>query len=101
MRIGKVIGRVTLSVRCERYVGERLLLTLPFTNESFRENCEKNSYSVVVYDSLGAAPDDLICFSEGGEASQAFPEPTPCDAFNAAIVDDYFYRETDKLTSDD
>ena len=31
MRMGTVIGRVTLSVRSKKYVGERLLLTLPPT----------------------------------------------------------------------
>ena len=33
MRMGTVIGRVTLSVRHPRYVGERLMLTLPWNRE--------------------------------------------------------------------
>ena len=35
MRMGTIIGRVTLSVRSKRYVGERLLLTLPWKTGTF------------------------------------------------------------------
>jgi hypothetical protein len=33
--MGTVVGRVTLSVRNKRFVGERLLLTLPWTSDTF------------------------------------------------------------------
>ena len=35
MRMGTVIGRVTLSVRSPKYIGERLLVTLPWKTDTF------------------------------------------------------------------
>lgn len=93
MRIASVIGRVTLSVRHPSYKGERLLMVLPWTKETLRgEN--KTSYSIVVYDELGAMPGQTIGVSEGREAACPFPQPCPVDAYNAAIIDEYFYRES-------
>ena len=47
MRMGTVIGRVTLSVRHPRYVGERLLLTLPWNRDTFN-GTEKHDPAIVV-----------------------------------------------------
>jgi len=92
MRIGTVIGRVTLSVRTHKYVGERLLLTLPWKKETFSG---KDQYdpAIVVYDQLGAGVGQRIAISEGREAACPFPKPTPVDAYCAALVDDLFYKE--------
>ncbi len=90
MRMASVIGRVTLSVRHPRYKGERLLLALPWTKDTL-EGAGKTSYSIVVYDELGAMPGQTIGVSEGREAACPFPEPCPVDAYNAAILDEYFY----------
>ena len=35
MRMGTVVGRVTLSVRVGSYVGERLLVTLPWKKDTY------------------------------------------------------------------
>lgn len=92
MRMGTVIGRVTLSVRSRKYVGERLVLTLPWKTETFGGS-EKHDPAIVVYDQLGAGVGDHIAISEGREAACPFPKPTPVDAYCAALVDETFYKE--------
>jgi carbon dioxide concentrating mechanism protein CcmL len=92
MRMGTVIGRVTLSVRNRRFCGERLLLTLPWTTDTFRGQ-ETYAPAIVVYDELGANIGQQIAISEGREAACPFPKPTPVDAYCAALVDDHFYKE--------
>ena len=92
MRIGTVIGRVTLSVRNERYCGERLLLTLPWKAETFQDD-SKYDPAIVVYDILGANVGQQIGISEGREAACPFSNPTPVDAYCAVLIDDYFYQE--------
>jgi len=89
--MGTVIGRVTLSVRNKRFVGERLLLTLPWVAETF-ESGEKFAPAIVVYDQLGANVGQNIAISEGREAACPFPSPTPVDAYCAALVDEHFYK---------
>ena len=92
MRMGTVVGRVTLSVRNKRFSGERLLLTLPWNKETF-EGKETFAPSIVVYDQLGANIGQHIAISEGREAACPFPKPTPVDAYCAALVDDHFYKK--------
>ena len=92
MRMGTVIGRVTLSVRSKKYVGERLLLTLPWKTDTF-SGVEKYDPAIVVYDQLGAGVGQQIAISEGREAACPFPKPTPVDAYCAALVDEIFYKE--------
>ena len=91
MRMGTVIGRVTLSVRAPHYQGERLLLTLPWEAATFQGE-EKFAPSIVVYDQLGAAEGQHIGISEGREAACPFPQPTPVDAYCAALIDEIFYQ---------
>ncbi len=92
MRMGTVVGRVTLSVRSNKYVGERLLLTLPWKTDTF-SGAEKFDPAIVVYDQLGAGVGQNIAISEGREAACPFPKPTPVDAYCAALVDEFFYKE--------
>lgn len=92
MRMGTVIGRVTLSVRNKRFVGERLLLTLPWKAETFRGE-DAFAPAIVVYDEFGAAIGQHIAISEGREAACPFPNPTPVDAYCAALVDEHFYKD--------
>ena len=92
MRMGTVIGRVTLSVRSPKYVGERLLLTLPWKTDTF-SGAEKHDPAIVVYDQLGAGVGQQIAISEGREAACPFEKPTPVDAYCAALVDEIFYKE--------
>ena len=92
MRMGTVIGRVTLSVRSKKYVGERLLITLPWKSDTFG-GAEKFDPAIVVYDQFGAGVGQQIAISEGREAACPFPKPTPVDAYCAALVDEFFYKE--------
>lgn len=95
MRVGTVIGRVTLSVRHPSYQGERLLLTLPWRAETYQGK-EKFDFSIVVYDTLGAHAGQNVVISEGREAACPFPKPTPVDAYCAALVDEMSYQEHEK-----
>ena len=95
MRLGHVIGRVTLSQQDPAYKGGRFLLVQPFGREQFAgagvTPLAKGS-SLVVYDQLGAGVGHVVGFTEGAEATAPFPEPTPVDAYCTAIVDEIFYQ---------
>jgi len=95
MRLGHVIGRVTLSKQDPAYLGGRFLLVQPFAPAQFRGapmTPLAPGSSLVVYDKLGAGLGHVIGFTEGAEATAPFDQPTPVDAFNAAIVDEFFYK---------
>ena len=97
MRLGAVIGRVTLSRAVLALTGARWLVVSPFTREHFQngeqtpEGMSKEP-SLVVYDNLGGAVGHTIGFVEGREAACPFDEPPPIDAVNAALVDKIFYN---------
>ncbi len=97
MRLGTVIGRVTLSATIPAFRGGRWLLISPFTREHFQRGSEpptglSKEATLVAYDDLGAAVGQTVGFVEGREASCPFDEPTPVDAINAALVDEVFYN---------
>jgi microcompartment protein CcmK/EutM len=89
MRIGKVVGRVTLSQAYETLVGGRFVIVDVQDRFSLAGKARKTAESVVVYDHLGAHDGDLIAFSESREACMPFyPEKrVPLDAYNSAILD--------------
>ncbi len=96
MRLGTVIGRVTLSVTVPTLEGGRWLIVSPFTREHFQRGGEalpglSKDPSLVVYDDLGGGVGQTIGFVEGREAACPFDKPTPVDAINAALVDQIFY----------
>ena len=89
MRIGQVVGRVTLTQPYKTLVGGRFLLVqvqdrFALTGEQLRRN-----EVIVCYDHLGARDGDLIGLAEWRQAAQPFyPEKrVPIDAYNAAILD--------------
>ena len=97
MRLGTVIGRVTLSQTVPALIGARWLIVSPFTREHFQRGSQtppglSADPSVVVYDDLGGGVGQTIGFVEGREAACPFAQPTPVDAINAALVDEIFYR---------
>src|SRR5689334_23755207 len=97
MRLGTVIGRVTLSVTVPALEGARWLLVSPFTREHFQQGSEtpagmSKDPSLVVYDDLGGAVGQTVGFVEGREAASPFAKATPVDAINAALVDEIFYN---------
>lgn len=96
MRLGTVIGRVTLSRTVPALEGGRFLIVSPFTRERFQRGTRSpeglsREPSPVVYDNLGGGVGQTIGFVEGREAAQPFDQPTPVDAINAALVDEVFY----------
>ncbi len=96
MKLGSVIGRVTLSKCVRELEGGRWLIVSPFTREHFQtgttapSGLSKDS-SLVVYDNLGGGIGQTIGYIEGREAAQPFDPPVPIDAINAALVDNIFY----------
>jgi microcompartment protein CcmK/EutM len=101
MRLGSVIGRVTLSRTVPALAGARWLIVSPFTRDHFQRGAEtppgmSKDPSLVVYDNLGGGVGQTIGFIEGREAAQPFDQPTPIDAINAALVDEIFYQPFQK-----
>jgi carbon dioxide concentrating mechanism protein CcmL len=96
MKLGTVIGRVTLSRGESSLTGGRFLIVSPFSREQYAKGLDAGAGmgkdpSLVVYDDLGGGVGDVIGYEEGAEASQPMPQPTPIDAINCALVDEMFY----------
>jgi carbon dioxide concentrating mechanism protein CcmL len=97
MRLGTVIGRVTLNVTLPSLQGARWLIVSPFTPYHFQHGTHtppgmSTEPSLVVYDDIGADLGQTIGFVEGREAAQPLSQPAPIDAINAALVDEVFYN---------
>jgi carbon dioxide concentrating mechanism protein CcmL len=97
MRLGRVIGRVTLNLAVPSLAGARWLVVSPFTRDVMQQGRIpppglSGEPTLVVYDDLGAGPGDTIGFVEGREAAMPFPQRTPVDAIDVAIVDDVSHR---------
>ena len=80
MKLGTVIGRVTLSANRAGLEGARWLIVSPFTREHFQRGTEtppgmSKDPSLVVYDNLGGGLGQTIGYVEGREAAQPFDEP--------------------------
>jgi microcompartment protein CcmK/EutM len=96
MKLGTVVGRVTLSRAVDSLKGGRFLLVSPFSREQFAAGLNapasmSKDHSLVVYDDLGADVRQVIGYEEGREAAQPFVQPTPVDAINSALIDEIFY----------
>ena len=101
MKLGTVIGRVTLSVTTAKLEGARWLIVSPFTREHFQRGSQpltgmSKDPSLVVYDNLGGDVGQTIGYIEGREAAQPFETPPPIDAINAALVDEIYYNPFNK-----
>jgi len=89
MRIGKVIGTVTLNRAHPSLQGARFPLVVPMSLDNLKGISTDEAEMFAVYDDLGAGQGNSIAISEGGEAAQPFaPNYKPIDAYNAAILDD-------------
>jgi microcompartment protein CcmK/EutM len=96
MRLGTVIGRVTLSQAVPALQGARWLVVSPYTPEQYARGLDaepaiSREPSLVVYDDLGGGVGQTVGFVEGREAASPFARPTPIDAISAALVDEIFY----------
>ncbi len=89
MRIGKVVGRITLNRAYPTLVGGRFLILEVQDRFSLSGGTRKNSEYLISYDHIGAHEGDLVAFTESREACMPFyPEKmVPLDAYNAAILD--------------
>jgi carbon dioxide concentrating mechanism protein CcmL len=89
VRIGKVVGRVTLSQSYKTLAGARFVILEVQDRFALAGLARKSTEYLVSYDNLGAHDGDLIAFTESREACMPFyPEKVvPLDAYNAAIVD--------------
>ena len=97
MKLGTVIGRVTLSRSVDALKGGRFLVVSPFSREHYAAGLDVKHLmgqdpSLVVYDDLGGGVDQVIGYEEGREAAQPFDQPTPIDAINCVLVDEMFYQ---------
>jgi ethanolamine utilization protein EutN len=97
MRLGAVIGRVTLGKTAPGLAGARWLVVSPFTREHYQRGAQtppglSADPAPVVYDNLGADIGQTIGFIEGREAAEPFDPPAPIDAICAALVDDVSYH---------
>jgi carbon dioxide concentrating mechanism protein CcmL len=97
VKLGSVIGRVTLSQTVPALIGARWLIVTPFTRDHYQSGDQSPSGlsqdpSLVVYDDLGGGVGQTIGYVEGREAAAPFEGPTPIDAVNAALIDEVFYR---------
>ena len=95
MRLGKVVGKVTLNRADASYRGGRWLIVSPLDREQYAGGGQDRlsaHYSSIVYDNLGAGEGDIIGFVEGAEATAPFPHPMPIDAINAAIIERLNYQ---------
>ena len=88
MRIGRVIGKLTLAKSEPSLVGGRYLVAVPLSLECLKSGGESSSEELIVYDDLGASSGQLIVLSESAEAAAPFhPNQKPVDAYCAAILD--------------
>ncbi len=91
MRVGEVIGTVTLNRRHPSLAGARFKLVVPLGLGNLtaeRAESDEPAEELTVFDELGAGMGSRIAISEGAEAAMPFyPEKKPIDAYNAAILD--------------
>jgi ethanolamine utilization protein EutN len=99
MRIGKVIGTVTLSRWHPSMVGARYKLVVPLSLADLTGRGGPPAEEFTMYDELGAGVGNLVAVSEGREAAMPFhPQIKPVDAYNAAILDSVQVRPLEDET---
>lgn len=88
MRIGEVIGTVTLNRHHPSLEGGRFKLVVPLSLADLAGQRGSPGEELTVYDELGAGIGHRIAIAEGPEAAQPFrPEIKVVDAYCAAILD--------------
>ena len=88
MRIGNIIGTVTLSRKIEELDDGRYLIVQPYHGPALRGKEKPSAETVVIYDELGAGVGTIVAFSEGREGAMPFvPDKVPTDAYCSALLD--------------
>jgi ethanolamine utilization protein EutN len=97
MRIGEVIGTVTLNRQHPSLLGARFKLVVPLSLDDLCAAGGPPAEEITVYDDLGAGLGSRIAISEGREAAMPFhPGMKPVDAYCAAILDSINIRLPEK-----
>ena len=101
MRIGEVIGTVTLNRWHPSLAGARFKLAVPLSLSDLTGREGEPAEEITVYDELGAGQGSRIAISEGREAAQPFyPDVKPIDAYNAAILDNVSVEPPEERTQE-
>ncbi|MDO4576374.1 MAG: EutN/CcmL family microcompartment protein [Planctomycetia bacterium] len=88
MRIGKVLGSVTLCKAHPTMLGGAFKVVVPYTLDDLRKGNTPSRTELVVYDEFSAAEGQMIGLGEGREAVNPFyPDHKPVDAYGALILD--------------
>jgi len=94
MRIGEVIGTVTLSRVHPSLTSARWVIAVPFSLKALKADQPPDGEDLVVFDNLGPGNGQRIAFSEGSEAAAPFhPEKKPVDAYCACILDQLVIKD--------
>jgi len=89
MRIGKVVGKLSLSKAHPSLKGRRWIIVVPFGLQALMDKKSESREELIVVDDLGATPDSWIGFTEGMEATFPYlPDRKPLDAYVACIIDE-------------
>jgi ethanolamine utilization protein EutN len=89
VRIGVVVGKVSLQRVHPSMVGKRYVLVQPQGLKALTGGEQSASEELVAVDELGTIPETRVGFSEGAEAAAPFqPEKKPVDAYVGCIIDD-------------
>jgi ethanolamine utilization protein EutN len=97
MRIGEIIGTVTLNRSHPSLAGARFKLVVPLSLADLAGQGREPAEELTLYDELGAGVGCRVAFSEGREAAQPFhPQVKPIDAYCAAILDTVRIRENEE-----
>ena len=95
MRIGEVIGRVTLSRAHPSVHGATWKIVVPLDHRGLNGEAAGRLEPLVAFDEFGAGDGALVAISEGAEAAAPFhPEVKPLDAYLAAQLDQLEIPET-------
>ncbi|MGL5097033.1 MAG: EutN/CcmL family microcompartment protein [Planctomycetia bacterium] len=91
MRVGRVVGKLSLRRVHPTLVGKRWIVVVPQTLPMLLADGATDGAGpeeLIAVDELGAGPNDLIAFSEGGEATVPYlPDDKPVDAYTACLLD--------------
>jgi microcompartment protein CcmK/EutM len=94
VRIGEVIGKVTLSVADRKLIGKQLTIVQPHSPQSLRNNGMGTDEVVVCIDELNSRVGDRVGFSEGREAAMPWhPDKVAVDAYVGCLLDDVTYEK--------
>ena len=98
MRIGEIIGTVTLNRSHPSLAGGRFKLVVPLSLADLAGQGNEPAEELTLYDELGAGVGCRVAFSEGREAAQPFhPQVKPIDAYCAAILDTVNIRKKEEV----